>query len=356
MSIISKVKMPGSNAVYDIGADWENIKDKPDVGSIDVGVSNEILNIDTNDNIAIVSDSIANQSDYSEDDSTSAIYIKNRPLSLISLGNTYTFDDVTETTGQYASLTYYKVGDYVSLEDLLNSTTNITVSGEPYEISNEEVFREIVSEVSDSGYEGESFISGIDSMIISCDNAFYVNDDGMIINFPEAGLYFYTENPYGIEWDITIHNTYSINENYKDFFNKYRLVSDSYGKNEIPQSDWNMTDETNITYIKNKPQTITLPIELTSDVIYEQNDQIRYRGWILVNNERVSSFSDSIYNKYYDAFLRGSLTFTNGSIGSSTFSKLYKPITAIGRGGSDITGYGLMIFNHDDNKYYEVLI
>ena len=53
MSIISKIKMPGMADAYDIGVDWENVKDKPDVGSIDVGVTNEVLNIDTNDDIAI---------------------------------------------------------------------------------------------------------------------------------------------------------------------------------------------------------------------------------------------------------------------------------------------------------------
>lgn len=53
MSIISKIKMPGMADAYDIGVDWENVKDKPDVGSIDVGVTNEILNIDTNDDIAV---------------------------------------------------------------------------------------------------------------------------------------------------------------------------------------------------------------------------------------------------------------------------------------------------------------
>lgn len=56
MSIISKIKMPGMADAYDIGVDWENVKDKPDVGSIDVGVTNEILNIDTNDDIAVSSD------------------------------------------------------------------------------------------------------------------------------------------------------------------------------------------------------------------------------------------------------------------------------------------------------------
>lgn len=53
MSIISKIKMPGMADAYDIGVDWENVKDKPDVGSIDVGVTNEVLNIDTNDDIAV---------------------------------------------------------------------------------------------------------------------------------------------------------------------------------------------------------------------------------------------------------------------------------------------------------------
>lgn len=53
MSIISKIKMPGMADAYDIGVDWENVKDKPDVGSIDIGVTNEILNIDTNDDIAV---------------------------------------------------------------------------------------------------------------------------------------------------------------------------------------------------------------------------------------------------------------------------------------------------------------
>ena len=46
MSIISKIKMPGLADAYDIGVDWENVKDKPDVGSIDVEVTNEVLNID----------------------------------------------------------------------------------------------------------------------------------------------------------------------------------------------------------------------------------------------------------------------------------------------------------------------
>lgn len=53
MSIISKIKIPGMANAYDIGVDWENVKDKPDVGSIDVGVTNEVLNIDTNDDIAV---------------------------------------------------------------------------------------------------------------------------------------------------------------------------------------------------------------------------------------------------------------------------------------------------------------
>ena len=53
MSIISKIKLPGMANAYDIGVDWENVKDKPDMGSIDIGVTNEILNIDTNDDIAI---------------------------------------------------------------------------------------------------------------------------------------------------------------------------------------------------------------------------------------------------------------------------------------------------------------
>lgn len=53
MSIISKIKMPGMANAYDIGVDWENVKDKPDVGSINVGVTNEVLNIDTNDDIAV---------------------------------------------------------------------------------------------------------------------------------------------------------------------------------------------------------------------------------------------------------------------------------------------------------------
>ena len=53
MSIISKIKMPGMANAYDIGVDWENVKDKPDVGSIDVGVTNEVLNIDTNDDIVV---------------------------------------------------------------------------------------------------------------------------------------------------------------------------------------------------------------------------------------------------------------------------------------------------------------
>lgn len=53
MSIISKIKMPGMANAYDIGVDWENVKDKPDVGSIDVGVTNEVLNIDTNNDIAV---------------------------------------------------------------------------------------------------------------------------------------------------------------------------------------------------------------------------------------------------------------------------------------------------------------
>ena len=45
--------MPGMADAYDIGVDWENVKDKPDVGNIDVGVTNEVLNIDTDDDIAI---------------------------------------------------------------------------------------------------------------------------------------------------------------------------------------------------------------------------------------------------------------------------------------------------------------
>ena len=45
--------MPGMADAYDIGVDWENVKDKPDVGSIDVGVTNEVLNIDTNKTITI---------------------------------------------------------------------------------------------------------------------------------------------------------------------------------------------------------------------------------------------------------------------------------------------------------------
>ena len=53
MSIISKIKMPGMVNAYDIGVNWENVKDKPDVGSIDVGVTNEVLNIDTNNDIAV---------------------------------------------------------------------------------------------------------------------------------------------------------------------------------------------------------------------------------------------------------------------------------------------------------------
>ena len=53
MSIISKIKMPGMADAYDIGVDWENVKDKPEVGSIDVGVTNEVLNIDTNNDIAV---------------------------------------------------------------------------------------------------------------------------------------------------------------------------------------------------------------------------------------------------------------------------------------------------------------
>lgn len=53
MSIISKIKMPGMADAYDIGVDWENVKDKPDTGNIDVQAINEILNINTNDDIVV---------------------------------------------------------------------------------------------------------------------------------------------------------------------------------------------------------------------------------------------------------------------------------------------------------------
>ena len=53
MSIISKIKMSGLADAYDIGVDWENVKDKPDADNIDIVVTNEVLNIDTNDDIAV---------------------------------------------------------------------------------------------------------------------------------------------------------------------------------------------------------------------------------------------------------------------------------------------------------------
>lgn len=66
MSIISKIKMPGMADAYDIGVDWENVKDKPDVGSIDVGVTNEVLNIDTNDDIAVSGNGIPDYTNVDE--------------------------------------------------------------------------------------------------------------------------------------------------------------------------------------------------------------------------------------------------------------------------------------------------
>lgn len=53
MSIISKIKMLGMADAYDIGVNWENVKDKPNMDSIDIGVTNKVLNIDTDDDIII---------------------------------------------------------------------------------------------------------------------------------------------------------------------------------------------------------------------------------------------------------------------------------------------------------------
>ena len=53
MSIISKVKLPNITTPYDIGVNWENVKDKPSVGGVDVSVSSEDLKIKTNNNILL---------------------------------------------------------------------------------------------------------------------------------------------------------------------------------------------------------------------------------------------------------------------------------------------------------------
>lgn len=87
MSIISKIKMPGMTNAYDIGVDWENVKDKPDVGSIDVGVTNEVLNIDTNNDIAVSGSSSNSLPSVTTADNGKILQVVNGSWQLILLEN-----------------------------------------------------------------------------------------------------------------------------------------------------------------------------------------------------------------------------------------------------------------------------
>lgn len=139
MSIISKIKMPGMADAYDIGVDWENVKDKPDVGSIDVGVTNEVLNIDTNDDIAVSGNSSSSNGlpDASEfEDGTGLVAIDKKFRT--TAGFPYRgklFDDINwrtpipetylDSVSDDGVYTLYKISDKVFKTEQLNADTII---------------------------------------------------------------------------------------------------------------------------------------------------------------------------------------------------------------------------------------
>lgn len=252
MSIISKIKMPGMADAYDIGVDWENVKDKPDVGSIDVGVTNEILNIDTNNDIAVSGSSSGpqEQADYDENDITANSYIKNRPFMSVN-GGIYS-PQVNGTQGEWAGLYYTRLTNYIPLNALKkgkiigqeSSSTTLISSMEAIDMGESSDVN-----LSDMGYNGTSFIWVIDSnsgtdapVLISLDDSFYLVEDGMTINFPQEGTYIILPTQEGEEnKQLEIPDYISVNTKYKSLF-------DNYSKSEIQSMLSNYYAKTEITY------------------------------------------------------------------------------------------------------------
>lgn len=228
MSIISKIKMPGMADAYDIGVDWENVKDKPDVGSIDVGVTNEVLNIDTNDDIAVSGSSSSSgpqeQADYSENDTTANSYIKNRPV-VASPGKTYAplenGASFSVDIGNGTSMNYNQIDNYLSREELIGMTIRITQG----DFIQEKVLS--ASDFSEDTMEdGVHFLMESSSVIVSTDGPVSTE----VVNIPSAGTYIIDDSTY----QLIKPTSYEIKEEYQDLFNinnrlEYYIYVDNTG-------------------------------------------------------------------------------------------------------------------------------
>lgn len=227
MSIISKIKMPGMADAYDIGVDWENVKDKPDVGSIDVGVTNEVLNIDTNNDIAVSGSNSSGpqeQADYSENDTTANSYIKNRPI-IASPGKTYTplenGASFSIDFGGGASPNYNQIDNYLSKEELIGMTIRITQG----DFIQERVLS--ASDFSESTMEnGVHLLMENMGIIISADGPLSIEG----VNIPSAGTYMIDDSTY----QLIKPTSYVIKEEYQDLFNinnrlEYYIYVDNIG-------------------------------------------------------------------------------------------------------------------------------
>lgn len=299
MSIISKIKMPGMADAYDIGVDWENVKDKPDVGSIDVGVTNEVLNIDTNNDIAVSGNSSNDNKKYLTLPSISMKIIQDNlqdngmayPQLFSFTGNDIiqnidTYDgiilsiiDNTSETQEVDETTSYTSTLNQNAQSLLLSKTDTTIG---------------MSFGSDSFSSQSISFSGVVALI-GISNSFYVSPGFAVCSFGEDNG---TQTVSGIFY-----------------------FPDAVKQQATPvQSDWNVTNTGSLAYIKNKPNLNPLQYEVSivENRDSETNELIDYNGTIMKDGSALGADS-ALRSPMTDAYNSGSLTFIINHKG-------YKPI------------------------------
>ena len=300
MSIISKIKMPGMADAYDIGVDWENVKDKPDVGSIDVGVTNEVLNIDTNDDIAVSGSSSSNDN--------------KKYLTLPSISMKIIQDNLQDNGMAYPQLFSFTGNDIIQNIDTYDGVILpiIDNTSETQEIDETTSYTTTLNQNAQSlllfktdttlgmSFGNDSFslrcisFSGVVALL-GLSDGFEVSPGFVVCSFSEdngtqtvSGIFYFPET---VKQQAT-----------------------------PVQSDWNVTNTESLAYIKNKPNInpIQYDVSIVENRDNETNELIDYSGTIMQNGS-VLQKDGTLRFQMSDAYSSGSLTFTINYVG-------YKPI------------------------------
>lgn len=300
MSIISKIKMPGMADAYDIGVDWGNVKDKPDVGSIDVGVTNEVLNIDTNDDIAVNGNSSNN--DNKKYLTLPSISMKIIQDNLQDNGMAYpqlfsfTGNDIIQNIDTYDGI-ILPIIDNTSKTQEINETTSYTTTlnqnAQSLLLSKTDTTLEMSFGNDGFSSRGISFSGVVALLGISSD--FQVSPGFVVCSFSEDNG---TQTVGGIFY-----------------------FPDAVKQQATPiQSDWNVTNTESLAYIKNKPNInpIQYDVFIVENRDDETNELIDYSGTIMQNGS-VLQEDGTLRLQMMDAYRSGSLTFIINHEG-------YKPI------------------------------